>query len=434
VEVAPVVFVLHAQRVVRRLSLLVPAILLGCADSGAESGTLPLNVSFSLTQGSTSVACKDQPGVTAAEIRLINPNNGVARPGYPMPADCATGTFVGAAPAGEHIIEIAALGPLGDSDLGTIFLAHSTITLPSDAPIALALTPQVAFLDLAWDFGNQAGATCPEEVDHLVLTVTAPGTTTPAFSGRIECGTESPKLIPGAFDLTTYTIDLRAVSEDGSPLYVHSASRLFSRGNNEYSATLTPRGGRIYLDWDFTIDQQRIRACGDPAVAVDNLIIRVSSREGDQPVEEEVPCSTSRPYAFRPGRFLPARQLTLELEAQGAAHFTVSLPFTMPQGDYHSDVLSLKARGDVTIGINVETASCAVPGTVFNFAVLTADRQPLLVAEQSLNASSELAAFDALEYGRYFVALEAMTPSGVCTATGLRTVDAREHVWEPLDL
>ncbi|MBK6685405.1 MAG: hypothetical protein IPG45_13115 [Deltaproteobacteria bacterium] len=399
--------------------------LWGCAEDSASAGAA-LTVEIQIEQGGINKTCPEVPGIDGLELRLLNPGTNTLRPGFPQPFDCQSGLAQVMAAPGDYVLEVAAIGSLDGTPGATLYSARSPVTLPRAETLRLSLKPEVAFLSLEWSYGDTNGDPCAEEVTEVVARI---GT----YEQRFACQ-PGPQSLSRSFGLRSYTIELSALSSEGVPLYVHRTERQLQRGDNQYTAVLSPRGHRLYLDWEFGLAGARIRACSDPQVMVDEVVLEVGDRDGGAPIVERVPCAASRPYALRASRFFAGRELVLRLSASGAAEFSAQTQFTMPDEDYQSEPLTLEARGDVTMGLVVVTASCGVASR-FDLAVRTADRNNLVVAEASLNDPGESADFAGLPYGRYLVEAVQQSQGGPgCRAQGLRTVDAATVTWEPLQL
>lgn len=406
------------------LFLALGAVWACAADADSTGGALTIEIE--IEQSGVNTPCAQVPGIERLELRLLNPATNTLRPGFPQPFDCQGARAQVVAGPGEYVLEVVAIGSLDGTPGATLYSARSPISLPSTDTLRLSLKPEVAFLSLEWTYGDGNEDPCVDEVDHVVARV---GTYEEQFSCQ-----PGPQDLGRAFGLRSYTIEISAISAEGVPLYVHRTERQLQRGDNQYSAVLAPRGHRLYLDWEFGLAGSRIRACSDPQVMVDEVVLEVGDRDGGAPIVERVPCAASRPYALRASRFFAGRELILRLSASGAAEFSAQTQFTMPDEDYQSEPLTLEARGDVTMGLVVATASCGVASR-FDLAVRTDDRNNLLVAESSLNTPGEVAEFLGLPYGRYQVEV-VQQGQGVpgCRARGLRTVDAPTVSWEPLQL
>lgn len=392
------------------------------ADGEAQS----LTVEILIERGGANVACSEVPGLDGLELRLLNPGTNTVRPGFPQPVDCASGRAQVAAAPGEYILEVAALGSLDGSPGATLYSARSPVTLPTAETLRLSLKPEAAFLSLEWSYGDASTDPCTEEVAQVVARIGS-------YEQTFRCQ-PGPQPLDRAFGLRSYTIEISALSGEGVPLYVHRTERQLQRGDNQYVAVLAPRGHRLYLDWEFGLAGSRIRACSDPQVMVDEVVLEVGDRDGGPPIIERVPCAASRPYALRASRFFAGRELVLHLSASGAAQFSAQTQFTMPDEDYQSEPFILEARGDVTLGLVVATASCGAASR-FDLSVRTADRNNLVVAEASLTNPAESAEFLGLPYGRYQVEVVQQGQNGPgCRGQGLRTVDAATVTWEPLEL
>lgn len=398
-----------------------------CGADSESDRTLPLTVEVRIEVAGGLKACAEVPEIEGLEVALYSAGTNTVRPGYPRPADCGSGSVTVQAGSGDYVLEVRALGVVDGTPGGTLYGARTPITLPRTEPLSLALKPEVAFLTLEWSYGETSEDPCAAGVASVLARVGS-------YEQTLPCQAAPTRLTP-AFGLRSYVIELSALSSEGVPLYLHRTERQLQRGENQYSATLSPRGHRLFLDWDFIVAGAKIRACNDPAVRVDEVTIKVGDEQGGAPLEERVPCAAPRPYALRSSRFFSGRQLVLELSADGEATFSGGARFTMPDEDFQADAVNLVARGEVTVGVQVRTATCADPTARYDLTVRSADRAGAVVAEATLNTVDEEAHLMGLPYGRYQVEVQqqGLTSPG-CRTQDLRTVDAKVVVWEDLRL
>src|SRR6185503_2825098 len=143
----------------------------------------------------------------------------------------------------------------------------------------VSLRPEVAFLTVNWSFGSSGLLPCDTEVgdvDVLVSTGTAQGT---AFHQRFAC-MDTPVVVPAPLPLASYTIQIDAYSSQEFILFSGTAVRALERGDNDLTVMLAALGGRLYMDWSFSIGGQPIRPCDDPRVNVVPIDATVRSTEG----------------------------------------------------------------------------------------------------------------------------------------------------------
>ena len=153
------------------------ALLLGasaCGGSDAPEGATH-TVRFKIFKGGENVDCASVPEITRVDGLLLRSNGTQQASGE---ADCAAGTFeVAEVPAGTYTVVLTAKGALGADDAGTLFSARSDVTFP-DAAAELSLRPEVAYLDLEWNFGDLELAPCADQVAFVAVTVGTGNTTT----------------------------------------------------------------------------------------------------------------------------------------------------------------------------------------------------------------------------------------------------------------
>lgn len=426
-----------------RLGLFPAALmLLAVGTISACGGSNPPNdagfrFSFQVMKGGRNLTCDAAGGIEEVIVTVRTPDDLTVLSGYPRSADCASGVFSGPSlPAGPHVLDVSAKGKLQTGDRAVLFRSHAPLTSPSDLSLAITLQPEVAFLKVGWTFENQALMPCATEVQSVDVLISTGTTRVSAFHKSFRC-TETPIEVPGALPLDTFTIQIDAYSSEGVPLFSVGPSRALTRGDNEFTATLLPLGGLLYLDWEFSIRGQIIRACDDARVAAREILATVKSLEGGASVSERVECATPRPYKFRAQRFRRGRMLELTLSADGSERFKGADVFVMPDGDrYSRPPLSMRAVGNASASLAVRTASCAVAGQqAFEIKVTTADgtTPPREVAKLTLPEGASQATIEDLAYGPYLVeAAQLQNGTHVCDARGIRVIAARTNVWEPL--
>lgn len=403
--------------------------LVACGDSGTVGEGFSFD--FVISRGDQTVPCASIPGVDRVEVRLLTSDGTTTRAGFPQEADCANGRFdIASAPAGTHLLDVSARGRVAGGEESVLFRARTEVTLPSPAPLSLSLEPEVAFLSLDWAFGADGLAPCGLEVDTIDVVIAAQGSQQAAFLGTFGC-TERPVVIEQPFDLQEYTIDLKANSFDGFPLFAHNQRRVLEPGDNEYLATLSTRGGRLLLDWEFSVMGSATRLCDDPRIGVTQLQARVSSPDGDVPIMETIDCAEPRPYSVRTRRYLPGRQLQLELSAEGQERFYAQRAFMMPAGDWESGVLTLEAVGTATIAVQVVTATCTATVDQYEYSIALDGSPDSPILEGVINPPEMSEWVQNLPYGDYQVQVtQRVGNDALCTADALRSITGRDNLWD----
>ncbi|MCB9650127.1 MAG: hypothetical protein H6730_26595 [Deltaproteobacteria bacterium] len=418
----------------RVLALSLTSVLAASACGGdAESGDA-LALRFTVSRGGEPLACADVSEISEVTLKLRDAQGRIVA-GVPSTVDCAAGAVdVYAAPAGTYTLELAATGTLSGDPNAVLFKVSQPVTVPGTYD--LVLQPQVAYLTLGWTFGDDELAPCGTEVDEIGVIVSTGAGQVGSFTGTFGC-TATPVVIPQPFDLQEYVIQVEARSTEGFPLFNHTTSRILDRGQNTYTANLTPLGGQVFFDWAFAVlpGDAPIRMCDAASVQVGNLEVTIESLEGGASVSESVPCTaTMRPYAFTKARFTQGRQLALVVAAEGEERFWAREEFTMPAGDRVGDRLTLTAVGTATVGFQVATASCTP--TRLDGVTLTARRRGADAAEAhtvELGADETEATFTPLFYGTYDVEAVLQTDQGpLCPRTDVRSVSERAHAWAPI--
>ena len=415
-------------------------ILLVACGSDEASGP-PFQVLFDISRGSRAVLCEAVPEIVRVEVRVFADGESRLRPGFPQDADCFQGTFATRdLTPGRYDFEVLARGAVGEDQDAVLFRAIETLTVPDDDGAAIRLEPQVAYLTLAWTFGDDLLAPCATEVDRIRVLVSTGTSQVGNFAGFYGC-TETEDtgvFIPMPFTTREYTVQVDAESASGYPLFSHSVRRFLERGNNTYTAVLVPLGGQVFVDWEFVIDEDRIRMCDAARVEVERLFVHLEGLEGGGvDVRGELSCEESRPAAVRGVRFTQGRQLRLELEASGThADFYGERTFIMPDGDYRDALIDLERVGSATVSIQVITSTCTPPeGSVYDVR-LTFDGSAEPVRETMLGSGVPLSVgYDRLLYGTYDVEVTQRLDQVVsCMTTDQRVIDGSENIWLPIFL
>lgn len=401
-----------------------------CGGSG-EGPDLSSTVTFKIFKGGENVDCSSVAGIRRVTGTVFNANNTMA---LRADANCDTGTFelTGIAP-GSYSIELVAKGDLaGDTD-ATLFSARSDVDVPG-AP-EISLRPEVAFLEVAWNFGEDALAPCADLVDYVAVSIGTGNTQTGNFYDEFPCNA-TPVVIEAPFSLAEHTIRIEAYNPKNFIDYSSEARRVFDRGDNTYTAMLNPIGGSVLLDWTFSAGTEVSQSCDAPFVQVDRIRASVLANDGGMDTSEWLDCGAARPYVYRARRYAQRRDLELVLEGEGADNrFLARLPFSMPAGDFAPSGLVMEAVGTATVSFEVMTSTCTSPDTTgFDVTVFEQDRSggEDMVFEESLESDATSVALPPLRYGTYRVHIVQQGPQNqICERGDLRWIDARENEWDP---
>lgn len=407
-------------------------LLVGCGGESAGTGT-GLTFDYRLFRRGENVACDAAPEVREVMVTLFLPSSGVPRAGWPRTVDC-TGHFEALdVEPGKHVIQVEAIGDLQGDPSAVLYTARTEVDLPQDGAVELSLEPEIAFLDLSWAFGSDMLAPCATEVAS-VDAIVASGSADP-FNATYDCNA-SPVSIEMPFAVQSYAIRLTANSAEGFPLFDAEVRHTLEPGVNPVNLALMPQGGRVLLDFSFVIGPGlTTRMCDDPNVMAEEVTATLDNLEGGFTVTETFACDEPRPYAFKSSRFTAGRMLELTLEAEAAAaRFKGTERFIMPEGDRMGDLLPLEPVGTASVTVMVESSTCA--GDVDRFEVsLTAAGESTPAFEADIEPPSSGVAAEDLPYGEYAVeVLEVVNGQVLCTASGTRTIDARENDWDPFRL
>ena len=408
-------------------------ILSSCGESTSVE-TTGFDLTFGIDQSGSRVSCTSVSEITSFEVTLLLPNGQTRWPGFPMVVDCASGafSFQGVTP-GEYLIDLKARGSLDGDDMAILYSAVEPITIPSNAPIDVVLTPEVGFLDLSWTFGDDELAPCATEVGAIEVVIGSPGSQVGSFMGRFTC-TEPPIRVPRSFAPQEYVIRVVALSpQDDLPLFRHTTERFLVRGDNAYAAVLEPLGGRLNLDWQFAVGADEFTDCDAPVVGVSDVSIEIQSREGGGGVDRATAACVDAPYAFVANRYTQDRRLTAVLTAEGEHYFEARQDFVMPAGDYDSGRITLHAVGTATLAVGVRTATCA-EDMVVGYAVTVRGPTDFATQVEGLAPGRPFAALSGLRYGAYEIEVEQQTVGGIqCRARGQRRIGSRDNDWTSLE-
>lgn len=364
------------------------------------------------------------------QVTLFAANGSTVRPGWPRMSDCS-GTFVAdGIPAGDHVLEVVAIGELQGDPEAVLYGARTSVSVPREGSLALSLEPKVAFLDIGWTYDGDMSAAC-RSVTEVEVIVAAGGD---AFTGTFACAA-GPIRIEEPFAIQSYAIQVSARSALGFALYVADARRTLQVGLNEYTAVLTPRGGQVLIDFEFTIGTDfRSRMCDHASVGAGDIDATIHFLDGGRPTNETFRCDEIRPYAFSQTRFSKGVMLELELVADAAERFLARRRFAMPDGDFDTGLLEMKAVGTGTVSIEVMTSSCAVMADAMEVSIRP-EGEMEVVAEAIVEPPAMDARFADLPYGRYDVEVLQLYQSRLhCRARGIRTIADRENAWDPFAL
>lgn len=413
---------------------------LGCGDDQLFPGaTLEIRPRFML--GSESLECAQLPSITSLEVSLLDSAGTVARPGYPRSSPCGPITLEG--PEGPGVLLLRAVGTVDEDAEATLFQARLDVDLPG-APQLLSLRPEVAFLELDWNFGDRELGPCTSEVARIDVIVSAPGATGAGLNESFGCA-EGPIQVERPFSLSPHIIDVRAVSAGGFPVYSRTDQRVFERGPNRVETILSPLGGQLLLDWRFELANMAIQACDDPRVGVRTVRATVQGLtlqggalvpDGSRSIADVVDCAAARPVPFQPARFPALRNLELVLEGEGPEHRFLSVErLVMPEGDALLNPSVLTAVGVATATVTVVSADCE-PATAEGVQLVL--RAPgateVLAVVEGMGNSAALSAVD-VPYGEYEVTARRLPSLPRCAAAvATESLSARRAEWGRLEL
>lgn len=408
---------------------------LACGDGAVVGASLSFEPLFEL--GADSLACQDVGGVTALQVDLRDATGVASRPGFPQRFPCGPVTVTGFEGAG--VLELRALGELDGDPEATLFRTRQEVALPSELG-AIRLRPEVAFLELDWNFGERGLEPCTLEVERVEVRVNTQGASAPAFSRSLGC-TGGPIRVPNPLALSPYTVDVRAIT-GAFTLYAATARRVFDRGPNQYTAVLSPRGAQVLMDWRFSLEGERIDACDDPRVdamqisaSLQGLVLERNMLipDGSAPAAEMLNCSEGRPAAFPFARFTVGRELELELRAAGAHRYRAVRRFTMPDRDVLLEGIDMVAVGDAEAPIQVSNMDCDISSA--EGLSVSAEGSGGLRFMIDLDRNARTVTFGDLPYGPYAVTLARTPTLQACPpATMMRQVRSTTESWDVLTL
>lgn len=415
----------------------IPLLLSACG--GESSDAVGFDLEFRVTRQERSLACSEVPEIRSARVTVFRADGVTVMPAWPKSADCASGALVDrTVPAGDYVIEVAALGELaGESDV-VLFKARREVTLPSSEPIIMSLMPEVAFLTISWSFKTLDNlGPCEEEIGRIALYVST-GAAGPGSYNNLDLGCDQgPFELPTPFLPQRYTVRLEAYSElTGRLLYTFGEDRLLERGENPpFHAIFQPIGGRLIFDWRFAVRGAIYQACNDPQVGASEVLATVQNRAGDEPFISPIACDTQRPHALQGVRYTQGQELDIELAAEGVERFYAAQALRMPQGDADLGMLTLQAVGSATVAFTV-TASSACAGGVAGFDVTLSDPvTQATVVENRLGPMERSLPLADVPFGEYRVRIAGTNgPTVICETSGLRTIEGRSSVWDPFAL
>ena len=437
-------FVLQAVEAVYARGAMVIAVFLPACGSGQELGPR-FEVAFDISRGGRNVLCSAVPEIDRVEVLAFAEGESSPRPGFPQAADCAAGRFTTRSlPVGVYDLQFRARGAVGDRPDEVLFDATETLTVPDDDGATVRLEPEVAYLTIAWTFGDDMLAPCGTEVDHIRILVSAGPNQAGNFTGFYGCTDTAPGgvFLPMPFWIQEYTVQIDAESALGFPLFTHTTRRLLERGDNTYTAALAPLGGRVFVDWEFVIGEDQIRACDAAPVEVERLAVRIEGREGGGvDFAGELSCAESRPAVVRGVRFTPGRALRLELSASGGtADFYGERAFTMPERDYRDALVPLERVGSATVSIEVVTSTCQPAAERVHEVRLRLEgaadiaRETVLAEGEAMGETLQVG-YDRLLYGTYDVEVTQRAGGVVsCSTRDQRLIDAPQNSWFTLSL
>ena len=412
----------------------------GCGDD-AVFPTSSLEVRPVLLSDDMLLECSEVPIVSALEISLLNATETAPRAGFPRQVPC--GPILVEGPEGPSRLSIQALGTVDQDPAATLFQARVDVALPGPSEI-VTLRPEVAFVNLDWNFGERGLEPCLNEVARIDVIVAKPGAGGSAFNQSFGC-TDRPVRIERPFSLSSHTIDVRAVSSGGFPSYARTEQQVFDRGTNQVLALLSPQGGQLLLDWQFELDGVIFQACDDLDVRVSTVRASVQGLtlqegvlvpDGSRAMAQDLDCAAARPVPFLPERFTAQRQLEVVLEADGARHRFRSVDrIVMPEGDALLDPSVLTAVGVATATVAAVSPDC----DAMSAEAVTLEIRPKGLATVTATAGraggAALLTVPNLPYGAYDVTAERQPALPRCPpVTVERSIRARGSDWGLVEL
>lgn len=404
---------------------------LACGADALHEGATG-DAEFRLRIRDAAVACAAAPGVDRVEAELETLGSGAGP--LDVPVDCRRSTveLPAGLPPGPHRLEVRAFGHLQGTPGALLYSAARRFTTPLAGPLQVELAPEVAFLDLRWDFElNGRPSPCGGAVDTLRAQLVAEGHRPVVF--ELDCAAGAYALAE-PLPVRTYTVDLRGLDARGTTIYRRQESRVLVEGLNVFDAALRPVQRLMELDWEFAVGADRYRACD--AVGVE--VLRLDARDAGYAPDEtpvEVDCAQARPVPL-PGWELPSPQDSqpvngVRVRASGLHEFYAE-GLAEPAGGNGPWFAVLEARGRALVDWAF-TEACEPNRTQANLDVVIESLDGSTVPTGPTEVDARGPAFETtpLPYGRYRLRLE---QNNGCRATGIREVNGPRVEWEPLSL
>jgi hypothetical protein len=439
----PSVRVLQCRRAMSRLTaslLVLGSVLAACGADEAPISGAGFTVRFQLSKGGTlQAACAEVSEVSRVSVRVLSADGLTPLPGWPQEASCATGEFVGRSLAeGTYTLELVASGTLADDPAATLFKLRRPLVLPADRQLDVVLAPEVAFLEVAWAFSTTQDLVPCAEVESLSLFLGTGAAGTGSYrKTNLDC-TLGRFTIPTPLLPQNFTLILEAYARDtGLKLYSVTEQRLLERGTNPpLTVSLRPVGGELVFDWSFLVGAASVTACDDPRVAVGSLTARVTSDQGDDPIEAVLPCAGQRPVRMPGARFTQGRALRLTLHGEGEHRFLSEHLFVTGAGDTDLGLLTVLAVGSATVTVTRTATGSACPPQLDTLRVRVTrvgTRTPSVDTELPLTGG--MAPVLDVPLGDYSVSVEGRQAAAVaCQVTAERSITTRDNPWEPFEL
>lgn len=438
----PSVRVLQCRRAMSRLTaslLVLGSVLAACgADEAPISGD-GFTVRFQLSKGGTlQAACAAVPEVSKVSVRVLSADGLTPLPGWPREADCASGVFAANLSEGAYTLEVVASGTLADDPAATLFKLRRPLVLPADRELDVVLAPEVAFLEVAWAFSTTQDLVPCAEVESLSLFLGTGAAGTGSYrKTNLDCAL-GRFTIPTPLLPQNFTLILEAYARDtGLKLYSVTEQRLLERGTNPpLTVSLRPVGGELVFDWSFMVGAASVTACDDPRVAVSSLMARVTSDQGDDPIEAVLPCAGQRPVRMPGARFTQGRALRLSLHGEGEHRFLLEQRFVTGAGDTDLGLLTVPAVGSATVTVTRTATGSACPAQLDALRVrVTRVGSRTASVDTELPLTGGLTPVIDVPLGDYSVSVEGRQAAAVaCQVTAERSITTRENRWEPFEL
>ncbi len=436
---APMARPLHRCWRMRWVPSLAVAASLAVSGCGGESNSegAAITVTFQVFDRGQNQACSAVSEITAVSATVFAADGIGKLPGYPKDADCAAGSVDLDLAPGEYVLEIVAIGRLGPQDGMPLFKSRGPLSVPNDDNREISLRPEVSRFELGWAFGDRMLEPCDDEVDSVVVLISVGQD--PWYRATHDCR-DTPLKIAALFAPRTYTLSVTAKSEQDYPVYRYEMPQILLPDENTFTAPLKAVGGQLRLDWEFAVGAMAgITSCNDPQVGISTMRLSVTTPLGDDPVNEEIGCVVSRPYAIRASRFTQGRPLIFEIIAEGVHRFRHAQAFTMPMGDHNLGLVTMQAVGSATVSWTIGAGSACAGVPLEQVGVVITDPNammgaPPILAAEAAPMSTQLA-MPHVPYGDHDVTLigvSNMTP--VCNVTETRSITGRDNIWAPFQL